>query len=56
MTDSAALEFGAWYEFSLGNSDDEITLNTPLGSSNIDGSMDPSGFIFFVSISYYLGG
>jgi len=52
LADRLTLDLGTFYEFALGSSDDVITLNTPMGTAHVDGSLDPSGFIFFAVLTY----
>jgi hypothetical protein len=54
MTDALSLDFGAIYEFPIDSSDATFTLDIPgAGTSDVDGELSPSGFVFFIGISYY---
>ncbi len=59
LQDNLSIEGGAFYEFPLNSSDDDLVLNIPNGlgataANNVAGSLEPEGLIFFAGLTYYL--
>lgn len=59
LRDNLSMEVGAFYEFPLDSSDDDLVLNIPNGlgatePNDVAGSIEPEGLIFFAGLTYYL--
>lgn len=55
LTDALSLELGTFYELPLDTSDAIFTANVPgAGPSDVAGEVSPSGFVFFLALSWHL--
>ena len=56
ITDRLTLDFGAFYEWGIENTNDTVQLNIPIAGdvNDVDGALDIQGFFIAGGLSYYL--
>jgi hypothetical protein len=55
ISDALSFELGTFYELPLSTSDATFTVDIPgAGSSDVDGELSPSGFVFFLGLAWHL--